>query len=208
MYDVNMRKRFIVAGYRLLFAVLTLVAMGVQLHQSVLNGGSIVNFFSFFTIESNLIAAFVFVLSGVALLQDKQDDKLALLRGATALYMTTTGIVYVLLLSGLEASLQTAVPWINAVVHYIMPAVVFLDWFICLPQQRVRFVRALWWLVFPVCYVIYSLIRGPLAHWYPYPFLDPRAHGYAMVAGMSIGIAGAAIGLTAGLSFATYLRRK
>jgi hypothetical protein len=31
-------------------------------------------------------------------------------------------------------------------------------------------------LVFPVAYAIYSLVRGGLTGWYPYPFLDLRAH--------------------------------
>ncbi len=35
------------------------------------------------------------------------------------------------------------------------------------------------WLIFPVVYVVYSLIRGPVADWYPYPFLDPNLDGGA-----------------------------
>ncbi len=203
-----MRKRFMVIGYRLFFAFLALAAMGVQLSQSINHGRSVVNFFSFFTIESNIVAAFVFVLSSAMLLQDKKDDKLSLLRGAAVLYMTTTGIVYILLLSGLEDTLQTSVAWVNVVVHYIMPAAVFLDWFLCLPRKRIHFTHALWWLIFPLAYVAYSLIRGPIVDWYPYPFLDPRTHGYAMVFGTSVGMAIAVIGLTALLSFSTHIRRK
>jgi hypothetical protein len=39
-----------------------------------------------------------------------------------------------------------------------------------------------YWLAFPVVFAVYSLIRGPIVQWYPYPFLDPRAHGYLHVA--------------------------
>ncbi len=45
------------------------------------------------------------------------------------------------------------------------------------------------WLIFPLVYVIYSLIRGPYVDWYPYPFLDPRAGGYDGVAAYAAGIA-------------------
>lgn len=39
-------------------------------------------------------------------------------------------------------------------------------------------------------YVIYSLIRGPIVDWYPYPFLDPaKAGSYAGIAAYSVGIA-------------------
>ena len=35
------------------------------------------------------------------------------------------------------------------------------------------------WLIFPIVYVVYSLVRGPIADWYPYPFLDPNLDGGA-----------------------------
>jgi hypothetical protein len=39
------------------------------------------------------------------------------------------------------------------------------------------------WLIFPAVYLVYSLVRGPIADWYPYPFLDPdHGDGYANVA--------------------------
>ncbi len=50
--------------------------------------------------------------------------------------------------------------------------------------------RALIWLVYPLLFAVYSLIRGPIVGWYPYPFLDP-AHvgGYGVVALYCPGIA-------------------
>ncbi|GAC1384079.1 MAG: hypothetical protein NVSMB33_12370 [Ktedonobacteraceae bacterium] len=30
------------------------------------------------------------------------------------------------------------------------------------------------WLVFPIIFVIYTEVRSPFAHWYPYFFLDPQ----------------------------------
>ena len=44
-------------------------------------------------------------------------------------------------------------------------------------------------LVYPVAYGAYSLIRGPIVDWYPYPFLDPRVHGYPYVTVMMIFVA-------------------
>lgn len=35
--------------------------------------------------------------------------------------------------------------------------------------------------LFPLAFLVYTLIRGPLAHWYPYPFLDPSHGGYGRV---------------------------
>jgi hypothetical protein len=37
--------------------------------------------------------------------------------------------------------------------------------------------------VYPLVYFAYSLIRGAIVHWYPYPFLDPRyPGGYGRIA--------------------------
>lgn len=162
-----------------------------------------VNFFSFFTIQSNILAGLVFLVAGIAGLAGKQGSQLALLRGAATFYMTTTGIIYVLLLSGLEVSLQTTVPWVNAALHYIMPIAVLSDWLVNRPKRRIIFKEAALWLVFPVVYMSYSLVRGVFVDWYPYPFLDPRLHGYGQVAiGCSI-IAVALVGIVWFLAWST-----
>ncbi len=111
-----------------------------------------------------------------------------MIRGASTLFMAIVGIVFPLLLSGLENVEFTAVPWDNIVLHYVMPIVVVLDWLLDLPKTRVTFRRGLIWIVFPITYVVYSLIRGGIVGWYPYPFLNPGPHGYAPVAITSLGL--------------------
>jgi len=37
--------------------------------------------------------------------------------------------------------------------------------------------RTQWWLLFPLAYFGYSLLREPAAGFYPYPFLNPRLSG-------------------------------
>ena len=38
-------------------------------------------------------------------------------------------------------------------------------------------------MLFPILYMIATVIRGPLVRdWYPYPFADVAAHGYVRVA--------------------------
>ena len=53
------------------------------------------------------------------------------------------------------------------------------------PVRRIGFRTALPWLGVPLVYVAYSLLRGPLVDWYPYPFLDPADGGYGRVAVVS-----------------------
>lgn len=177
-----MNKQRLVGLYRLFFGSLTLVALIAQLGNGLQRESFVlINFFSFFTIESNIVAMLVFFITGVAAVRGGQSRQV-MLRGAATLYMTMTGIIYFLLLRGLEASLQTPVPWINVVLHYIMPLAVLADWLLNPPQRRITFAKALPWVLFPVAYVIYSLVRGPFVDWYPYPFLNPVKQGYAGVA--------------------------
>ena len=182
-------KKFLLA-YKLIFGLLGLSALATEIVVLV-NRGSFVaaNFFSFFTVESNLFAAVLLFLSAVAVATKRHIPHLGVLRGAATLYMVTTGIVFSVLLSGLDSDVLTAVPWDNTVLHYIMPIALLVDWLIDPPTARIAFKTALLWLAYPLCYVVYCLVRGSAVGWYPYPFLSPAHHGYMGVAITSVGIA-------------------
>ncbi|HET9412108.1 MAG TPA: Pr6Pr family membrane protein [Candidatus Saccharimonadales bacterium] len=201
-----MHKRHLLALYRLFFGVLTLWAVWVQFAQgSTRESFDPVNFLSFFTIESNIIAAVLFIVSAALTARGSQSTALTILRGAATLYMLVTGVVYSLLLSGLEESLQTTIPWVNAVLHYIMPAAVLFDWCIDIPKRRMLFRRALVWLAFPAAYLFYSLVRGAVVGWYPYPFLNPAYYGYAGVVVTCVGILGGMVALIWLLTKSTHI---
>jgi hypothetical protein len=48
-------------------------------------------------------------------------------------------------------------------------------------KGTLRLVHLPWLLIFPLIYAVYSLIRGPGAAWYPYPFLDVSVEGMGTV---------------------------
>jgi hypothetical protein len=139
--------------------------------------GSTANFVSFFTIESNLLAIVVLAAGGLA---DPRSPRWAWFRGLVTLAMVITGIVYAALLRDVDVQLQS--PWINTVLHQALPLILLADWVFFPPWPRTSARHALAWLLFPLAYFAYSLLRGPIADWYPYPFLDPRPHGYDHVA--------------------------
>jgi hypothetical protein len=170
----------LLGAYRFGFAILTLIAITAQALD--LNAKGIftpLNFFSYFTIQSNLIAVVVFLV-GAARWRATPSPTWDLIRGAAVVYMTVTLIVFALLLSNIEV--DTALVWVDAVVHKIMPIAVIGDWLIDPPRQRISFVTSLRWLAYPLIWTAYTLIRGPLVGWYPYPFLDPSNGGYRTVA--------------------------
>ncbi len=201
-----MNKKQMLIGYRLFFALLGLSAIVTEIAVIVERGRFVpANFFSFFTIESNMLAVVIFILSALALARGKQSGLIAMLRGASTLYMIVVGVVFSLLLAGLDVEL-TAVPWDNIVLHYIMPVAVALDWLLDIPKVHIAFRQALIWVVFPIAYVIYSLIRGYFVGWYPYPFLNASELGYTSVMITSVILMLGAVGLGLVLAWLTRWR--
>ena len=146
------------------------------------------NFFSFFTIQSNLLG----VAALFALVLVPRARRTALFdgaRSAAVLYMAITGVVFALLLSGLQQELQTSLEWVNFVVHKLMPVVLVADWLIDSPRHRLPRVAVLAWLAYPLAWLGYTLMRGEAEGWYPYPFVDVSELGYGGVLGRSVVLA-------------------
>lgn len=178
-----------VAIYRLFFGLLGLGAVVTEIVVLVHRGTFVpTNFISFFTIQANLLASIILLTSAVVLFKNKQS-RCDMWRGASTLYMAMTGIIFAILLSGLDANVLTAVPWDNTVLHYIMPIAVFIDWLLYPPKQPLAFKRTLFWLAYPLAYLTYTLIRGHYVQWYPYPFLNVSERGYSAVLVSSVGVA-------------------
>lgn len=131
------------------------------------------NFFSYFTVLSNVGAAAVLMILVLNPVADSR--RRTTWRGAATLYMAVTGIVYVTILLPLETDVGVSEPWIDWIIHGIGPLFVVVDWMVNPATDRVDRRSLLSWLAFPAAYLTYTLIRGPLADWYPYPFLDPRS---------------------------------
>lgn len=191
-----MDKRNLVAYLRIGFSLLVAAALAVQVYSTLEQGRSLLNFFSFFTIQSNIIAGVVLLIVGVGtLLNVEANRQFAFIRGAATLYMVITGIVFALLLAGLAERLQLTVPWVNMVLHYLIPIVMLVDWLLFPPKFKFSLQHTILWLAFPLAYLAYALIRGSIVNWYPYPFLDPPQVGWVSVIVTSIAIAIGAAGL-------------
>lgn len=164
------------------------------------NGVPAVNFFSFFTVESNILTVAVFLIGAVLLIRSADPDPLwfGVGRAAVTAFMATTGIVYNTLLRGVEVSEGATLGWSNEIVHVIGPILIVLDWLFA-PGRRALEWKHIWVVVtFPVVWAIYTMIRGPFVDdptqavlnpdyaggWYPYPFLNPANSelGYVSVA--------------------------
>jgi hypothetical protein len=180
---------------RVALATLGIVAITNQYADRDGNPGfSTTNFFSFFTIQSNILAVVALMLAAVVR-PDERSFAFEAFRGAVVLYMAITGVVFALLLSGLQEELNTATHWVDFVVHRLLPAVLVADWLLDPPRYRLPLRVGLAWLAFPLAYATYTLVRGSFVDWYPYPFLDVSELGYGgvlarcalLAAGMAVG---------------------
>ena len=160
--------------------VLTLVAIGAQL-KTTFDAGVLnpVNFFSYFTIQSNLIGAAVLLYLAVRG-GAPRSARVDWWRGAACVYLTVTFFVVIFLLSTTDVGLQ--LPWVDVVLHKVVPIVVVADYLIDPPTTRLSISDGLLWLAYPLIWLAYTMVRGPIAEWYPYPFLDPGGGGYGPVA--------------------------
>nr|WP_246336621.1 Pr6Pr family membrane protein [Flexivirga oryzae] len=194
------------AALRLALAALIAVTVVVQLVEALGredNPATLGNFFSYFTIQSNIVIAVVAAIAGLIQLRGPDPQWLDRARGAATVYISITGVVYALLLSNIDVN--TPVSWVNVVLHYFVPIAAVVDWLVDLPERVIGFRAALSWLGYPVLYLVYTLIRGSIVDWYPYPFLNPHPHGYGYVAIMSVFVAIMAALFTAVVSGATRL---
>ena len=183
-----MKKNYL-TGYKLFFALLGLSAIITEIATLLALGKfDAGNFFSYFTVQSNIIAFVVLMISAFTTYAGKKSPWIDFFRGASTVYMIITGIVFAVLLAGIENAHLTAVPWDNTVLHYLIPIAVAIDWLMDPPVRRFTFRQGLSWLIFPIVYLVYSLFRGPIANWYPYPFLNPANGGYEQVLVTSLAI--------------------
>lgn len=147
-----------------------------------------VNFFSYFTILSNIMVALV--TTATALIPRSAPGRLLMRPGvatAVALYIGVTGIIYFSILRHLwqPKGIDLAV---DAALHYATPILYLIFWLFAVIKGKLTVDVVGKMLVFPALYAVYSLIRGPFANWYPYPFLDAGQHGYGQVAVNIVGV--------------------
>ena len=139
---------------------------------------AIVNFFSFFTILSNILVA---LLTTARVAAPNLGIGRFFARPAVAasvtLYIAVTGIIYFTILRHLwdpEGLAFVA----DALLHYATPLLFLIYWLAFLPKGVLGFGDLPKMLVFPLVYVVYSLIRGAITGTYPYPFISVVDLGY------------------------------
>lgn len=139
------------------------------------------NYFSYFTILSNVLVAVT--LTSAALMPDSGIGRLLtrpIVATSTAVYITVTGLVYYFLLAALY-DLEGWTKHFDHILHYVVPPAYVLFWLAFVRKGTLHIGSIPWMLIAPLAYGVYTLLRGPFVDWYPYPFIDVTELGYPHV---------------------------
>ena len=143
---------------------------------------AVINFFSYFTILSNLLVATS--LSSSLLMPS------SLLGNFFSKWYVQSSIAVYIFIVGLVYNLELRKLWdpegwqllTDNLLHVAVPVLYVLLWLIFTPKKVLKWKNILSWLIFPAVYLIYTLIRGSVVGWYPYPFVNADILGYGQVA--------------------------
>ncbi len=172
-------------AYRGLFAVVGWFAVALQYWLSITTNPDrttaelTLNFFSYFTVQINILAALA--LTAPLLVPTSALGRFTATEGfrtAIAMYIAVVGVTYHFLLSHVwdpQGWLFVA----NGLLHYVMPIAFVVDWLLFVPKGRLNWIDPFKWLSFPAIYVVWTLIHGYAADWWPYWFVDVPEMGLA-----------------------------
>lgn len=141
----------------------------------------------YFTIQSNLLVA----ISTFALARDPQRNGRVwrVLRLAGLVGIAVTGLVHWFLLRPL-LDLDGWSALCDLLLHVAVPLLAVTGWLVFGPRPRVTPGAVLATLAWPAAWLAYTLVRGSVTGYYPYPFLDIGVRGGAAVAIACLGVLG------------------
>lgn len=140
--------------------------------------GRIFDFFTYFTIWSNIIVA---IVMWMLVANPNRDGKVfRVLRLDAVLMISVTGIIYQALLAASAHNTGLEVVT-NLFEHILTPIVTVLVFLIVGPRRQLRWIDIPLALILPIGWAIFALIRGAIIHAYPYGFLNVDKYGLGAV---------------------------
>ncbi|MCS3444232.1 Pr6Pr family membrane protein [Microbacterium phyllosphaerae] len=142
-------------------------------------GGSLVDYFGYFTNLTSLLTAGILISSSLISLRGRQvPPVLTSARAVAVACMIIVGVVYNVLVPGTGS----APPWVSATLHTIFPILLVLDWVFVADRPPMAW-RRLWVVLpYPVLWLGVVLVRGATDGWVPYGFLLPERGAASLAA--------------------------
>jgi hypothetical protein len=164
----------------LIFSILGWFALIAQYYLMLQNGEIAVieitiQFFSYFTILTNLLVAVYFTREVFTAnsIKTRASGNLT----AITIYILVVGIIYQLLLRSGELK---GMHWLaNELLHSLIPVLTLIYWYLYEDKKNLTYQLIPKWTVYPLLYLAYILIRGQISGSYPYPFINVTDLGIA-----------------------------
>lgn len=186
--------------WHLAVALITLATLLTQTGQTVLSeepvepnvGIRLFDMFSYFTIQSNLWV--LLAVAALALDPNRDGRWWRVVRATGTVGITVTAVVHWFLLRPLS-TLTGLDYWTDKLLHVVVPLLAVAGWLLFGPRPRMSLRTVGLALVWPICWLVVTLVRGAIINWYPYPFLDVTELGGGPVAVMCILLTISVLGL-------------
>ena len=160
--------------FKLFLAVICILGISLNIASSK-SISQALNIFSYFTIQSNLIVLCISVY-GIILKTKRNNGGFIylLLRSGAVLWILITGLVYHFMLSRVIHA--TGIWQISIIIlHYITPLLAIINWILFEEKGKWKYIFSLYWLAYPVLYLVVSQVRRNIDGFSPYWFLNPVA---------------------------------
>ena len=171
-------------------AAVALVAIVWQL-ALIVNGAAVLNessrpdlavrlarFVSYFTVLSNLLV----LGCSVVLARDPAHDGLRwrVVRMATMVGITVTAVVHWFFLRPI-LHLTGSSYVVDKLLHVVVPLLAVAVWVAAGPRGQAARPQVLGALLWPLAWGAFTVVRGSITGWWPYPFMDVGSLGWARV---------------------------
>ena len=144
-------------------------------------------YFAYFSIVTAIVAGLFFITTSFGLLLKIEDTKwVEIARLSLAVALIVVGVVYHALLADVANDVRDGdyvwpvLP--NEIIHTYAPILAAIEYLISIKAFRIRLRAFFWVAVFPLTWLVLSIIRGTATNWWPYWFINPN--GEAGLGGM------------------------
>ncbi len=144
-------------------------------------------YFAYFSIVTAILAGLFLITTGFGMLLKIEDTKwVEIARLSFAVALIVVGVVYHALLADAANDVRDgdyAWPVLpNEIIHTYAPILAAIEYLMSVRAFRIRLRAFMWVAVFPLTWLVLSIVRGTATNWWPYWFINPN--GEAGLGGM------------------------
>lgn len=144
-------------------------------------------YFAYFSIVTAIVAGLFLITTSFGLMLKIEDTKwVEIARLSLAVALIVVGVVYHALLADAANDVRDgdyAWPVLpNEIIHTYAPILAVIEYLISVKAFRIRLRAFVWVAIFPLIWLVFSIVRGSATNWWPYWFINPN--GEAGLGGM------------------------